>query len=173
MLTLNLFEASDFAEASTCSQAVSPVRTWQASTETQTGLQDREADSGTKCTESSANVAPGIALSKMCLTFGVVGWKPFSRRLPTSGIARNGIRFPLPMQAHRTAGAGFSLLPTPTASQNTKKIRCLAPSEAAGTHGVMLIAAIGHRYPQMIGQYLNPQKVEWMMGYPEDWTKIE
>jgi hypothetical protein len=71
------------------------------------------------------------------------------------------------------------LLPTPTASQDYKPIRPLAPSEANGTHGKMLVGVIGQQQlaqlkAKRIGNerlYLNPQFVQWMMGYPEGWIE--
>lgn len=66
----------------------------------------------------------------------------------------------------------LKMLGTPTASQNYKPIRKLSPSEAKGEHGKALPGSIGEAYPETIGEYINPQFVEWMMGFPEDWTKV-
>jgi hypothetical protein len=67
----------------------------------------------------------------------------------------------------------LSLLATPTASQSYKRIRPLAPSEANGKHGKVLPGSIGENFESYIGKYPNPAFVEWMMGYPENWTKID
>lgn len=66
-------------------------------------------------------------------------------------------------------------LPTPTASQDTKRIRPLIPSEIKQRegkkgHGTMLCGALGERYPSLIGHFIHPEFVEWMMGFPAKWT---
>ena len=49
----------------------------------------------------------------------------------------------------------------------------LAPSEANGKHGKVLPGSLGENFESYIGKYPNPAFVEWMMGYPENWTKID
>lgn len=63
--------------------------------------------------------------------------------------------------------------PTPTASQDWKPVRKLAPSEANGSHGTMLVGAVGDMNPELIGGQLNPQWVEWLMGFPIGWTDLK
>ncbi|MEV2445607.1 hypothetical protein ABNB59_21325, partial [Paenibacillus larvae] len=67
---------------------------------------------------------------------------------------------------------GYSLLPTPTKSQDHKKIRPLAPSEKNGKHGKMLVGVIGDRFPGLIGTYLDPRYQEALMGFPIGWTDV-
>jgi hypothetical protein len=70
----------------------------------------------------------------------------------------------------------IAMLPTPAASQMGKPIRPLAPPEADGSHGTMLVGAIG----QAIGESgesaqrlgLNPEFVEVMMNLPVGWTEL-
>lgn len=62
---------------------------------------------------------------------------------------------------------------TPTASQDHKPVRRLAPSEAAGTHGTMLVGFIGTADPSLCGMYLHPSLSEWLMGFPNGWTDLE
>ena len=66
-------------------------------------------------------------------------------------------------------------LPTPTASQDMKRIRPLIPSEIKQRegkkgHGTMLCGALGERYPSLIGHFIHPEYTEWMMGFPANWT---
>ena len=63
------------------------------------------------------------------------------------------------------------LLPTPTASQDMKPVRQLAPSEEAGDHGTMLCGAIGEEFGIGTGTgfLLNPRFVEMIMGFPPGW----
>ncbi|MNW65898.1 hypothetical protein D3C74_443220 [compost metagenome] len=63
--------------------------------------------------------------------------------------------------------------PTPTASQDWKPIRPLAPSEATGSHGTMLVGAVGNNQPEYVGKQLNPNWVECLMGFPMGWTNID
>jgi hypothetical protein len=44
--------------------------------------------------------------------------------------------------------------------------------EKAGKHGKTIVGDIGDRYPELVGQYLNPSVSEWMMGFPIGWTDI-
>ena len=37
----------------------------------------------------------------------------------------------------------------------------------------MLIAMVGKIYPSLIGKRIHPNFVEWMMGFPEEWTNPE
>lgn len=63
--------------------------------------------------------------------------------------------------------------PTPTVSQDHKLVRPLAPSGANGTHGTMLVGALGQTNPELIGGQLNPMWVEWLMGWPLGWTVLD
>ena len=68
---------------------------------------------------------------------------------------------------------GFVFLASPRASQDFKPIRCLTPTEKQGKHGLTLAASLGLIYPEHIGQYINPQFAEWLMGFPIGWGAIE
>jgi hypothetical protein len=64
--------------------------------------------------------------------------------------------------------------PTPATSQDYKPVRPLIPSEAGGTHGTMLVGAVGDVDPELIGGSLNPDWVEQhLMSLPEGWTRLE
>ena len=64
--------------------------------------------------------------------------------------------------------------PTPATSQDYKPVRRLIPSEAGGTHGTMLVGAVGDVEPESIGGSLNPDWVEQhLMSLPEGWTRLE
>lgn len=65
---------------------------------------------------------------------------------------------------------GYIKLSTPTASQDYKPIRPQIPSEKAGTHGTVLPGSIGRAMPSLIGRAIHPEFVEWMMGFPSEWT---
>ena len=130
-------------------------------------------------------------------------WELFSANLPPSGMTVDGVCYPLrTLERIINENAGFywrtpqardwkgpqgraykgiamdlpaqvQMWPTPAASQAHKKVRALAPSERMGNHGQMTVGAMGDRYPETIGGYLNPVWVEWLMGYPSGWTACE
>ena len=85
---------------------------------------------------------------------------------------RNRFIFQLSVLTETMNDIGYSLLPTPTKSQDFKPIRKLAPSEKNGTHGKMLVGVIGNRFPELIGQYLDPQFQEQLMGFPTGWSDV-
>lgn len=91
---------------------------------------------------------------------------------PTTQCAKGGSSGMSTTDAHSLNS--MFLLPTPTASQDTKPIRPLIPSEANETHGTMLVGAIGDQLGVETGErgVLNPLFVEAMMGLPEGWTDL-
>ena len=79
------------------------------------------------------------------------------------------------------------LWPTPRASPNENRQRKPTPSQLAGKHGMNLATAVNlwptptanrwsglqsHGHNAILGT-LNPQFVEWLMGFPLDWSKID
>ena len=91
---------------------------------------------------------------------------------PRWGMTLDGVAYRHPMSEQIIEETGGGFLPTPTASQDYKPIRKFAPSEKNGTHGRMLVGVIGELYPELVGQYLNPKMVEWLMGFPTGWTDL-
>lgn len=65
---------------------------------------------------------------------------------------------------------GIVKLSTPTASQDFKPIRPQIPSERGGKHGTVLPGSLGAAFPSLIGKRIHPLFVEWMMGFPDEWT---
>lgn len=92
-------------------------------------------------------------------------WK---RRTTRSG--RSVYRLSLSVRAMK--GTGFVYLASPRASQDYKPIRHQAPQEHSGKHGQTLCSSLGIIFPERIGQYINPQFAEWMMGFPIGWGDI-
>jgi hypothetical protein len=91
-------------------------------------------------------------------------------------IERKGMR-PSRAATNRTTGylsEEVTRWPTPATSQDYKPVRPLIPSEAGGTHGTMLVGAVGDVEPESIGGSLNPDWVEQhLMSLPEGWTRLE
>ena len=158
--------------------------------------------SGTKCLELLHRRDPLGLLLKTLLTSSLWGstlvslaWKPratpqgrllfqlqqsvlstegsdvFLLGTPTTNDAKNSLTES--QRNRRTLSA--HLLPTPAASQAHKPLRNMAPSEADGTHGLMLVGAFGDGLEQETGErgWLNPCFVEMMQGFPPGWTSLE
>ena len=131
---------------------------------------------GLNILDLSKNVNPLGLLQKMLLNSLV--FQSSGKYLPTFKrrvTASTRILYELQTQERLTLERGHLWLPTPTATQDTKKIRALTPSETSQKqgkkgHGTMLCGEIGHRYPSLIGHSIHPKYTEWMMGFPENWT---
>jgi hypothetical protein len=92
---------------------------------------------------------------------------------PRSGMTRSGLLWELPMLEQATKEIASGLWGTPTTSQDFKPVRKLAPSEANGTHGTILVGSIGKTHPHLIGRYLKPLVTEYLMGWPIGWTDLK
>ena len=92
---------------------------------------------------------------------------------PRWGSMQNGALYPLPMLVQTISEKESGLWGTPTASQDYKPVRKLAPSEASGKHGTILVGSIGKDHPHLIGRYLMPLVTEWLMGWPLGWTDLK
>jgi hypothetical protein len=95
----------------------------------------------------------------------------YSMTWPKSGTMQNGIAYQLaPLERH-TAGSGCGLLPTPAARDWKGAVRpetLAAKGRNADTNS--LPDAIEYRGED--GR-LNPQFVEWLMGFPIDHTELD
>ena len=99
-------------------------------------------------------------------------------RLPKSGMMQSGLLYQRNSSEHHTKeNVGF-VLPTPAASDVKRKMAspCNLRAKDRG-YGLCLSAQVlVDQQPtpqaQAIGDRLtlNPSFVEWMMGFPEDWT---
>jgi hypothetical protein len=93
--------------------------------------------------------------------------------LPRSGMTRNGLLWDAPNLEQNIKETEFGLWGTPTTSQDFKPVRKLAPSEASGKHGTILVGSIGKEHPHLIGRYLKPLVTEYLMGWPTGWTDLK
>lgn len=96
-------------------------------------------------------------------------------------MTRNGIVFPLEPLARLTRGTGSGSLPTPTVQETVHKSIELTPcgtrryvknadksaNLATNSHKLSL-AELVHVQD---GGPLNPEYVEWLMGFPAGWTE--
>jgi hypothetical protein len=101
-------------------------------------------------------------------------WERFSEPFPRSGTMRNGQCFPRAPWVRHIHGSECSLWPTPTKSLASGG-GCAKEAERA-LKGVTRPS--GHRITLRLtdlvklrdGGLINPQWVEWLMGFPVDWT---
>lgn len=100
--------------------------------------------------------------SQRCL---VEGWAEFSETWPRSGMTRNGIAYQLPTLAHLTDETGCGLLPTPRRSGQSRSWKAYVREFSRGNLEEVLGEA-GY------SGWITRQFVEWMMGFPLDWTLI-
>lgn len=78
--------------------------------------------------------------------------------------------FRLVLSERTMKDTGFVFLASPRASQDMKPIR---PQPNQGKrHGKALNNSLGSIFPAHIGQYINPQFAEWLMGFPLGWADI-
>jgi hypothetical protein len=94
----------------------------------------------------------------------------FLATLPNCGMTQNGKLFQRPRNTPRTLGNEFSLWPTPRASMWKNRKYWLRPS---GNSRKNLEEEVAVRHPELRGQPINLQWLEWLMGFPVGWTEVE
>jgi hypothetical protein len=155
------------------------------------------ATSGLKSCESLARWDP--ASSSWRMSQATFGWDSteFSETLPTSGSMRSGALYGRPMLERLTEESVSSCWPTAAACvaqdgedpETWLKRRELLKEKKKNGNGAGLpltIAGVvftangrldltptGKRSPHTSGLRLNPRFVEWLMGFPGEWTVCE
>ena len=129
------------------------------------------------------------------------GWTLFSESWGRSGMTRNGTAYRLRPLVPRISGTGFSLLPTPNQWDGMRGAESRETKTKRGAGGVNLREAVktwpaptsrdykGGRSSeatqernsrplneviesQAASGSLNPEWVEWLMGFPVGWTDL-
>jgi hypothetical protein len=107
---------------------------------------------------------------------------PFSETWPRSGMTRNGTAFQLQPLAPLTAVTGSGLWPTPDtgamarfgtwpdAEHRTKDGLWTTPAADDTGHRKARYAQGGSALSMQAGGRLNPEWVEWLMGFPIKWS---
>ena len=95
---------------------------------------------------------------------------------PRAGMTRNGIAYQLPPLVRLTDAIDYLLSrhgkpwATPRAGLGDNRNSKIWHREEGAQN---LENQIATRHPELIGQALNPQWVEWLMGFPIGWTDLE
>jgi hypothetical protein len=95
--------------------------------------------------------------------------------LPTSGMTQSGVLYRQPEWEHRIAGNGSSLWPTPTTANwvTSTSVESTREHMAKGEkYSSRIVQAVALAEPTATG-YLNPEWIEWLMGFPIGWTDLE
>jgi hypothetical protein len=181
-------------------QAVSPAKTSQSQDSKREYKTEREAGYGQSAPVllgSFSPDTPSLKTSQTCLMEnGELGLSEFSGTFPRSGMMRSGTVYQLPNLAHITDGIGFGLWPTPTATANQgspsmqeryKRPHFWPTPNASDNRdkGCMEDESVKRRL--RIGKQvglstvvketrqsgtLNPEWVEWLMGFPIGHTDL-
>lgn len=100
--------------------------------------------------------------------------QPSLEILPLSGTTRNGTLFERPLLEHLIVENGCSLWPTPTSAAWTVATSMDAARRMVATRGPSsrLTEEVATTEPESNG-FLNPEWVEWLMGFPPGWTDLK
>ncbi len=116
---------------------------------------------------SSTNSRRRLSLWKMSRRLGPAVQNEWGKNYPAEGMIVDGELYPLKKLEPRTCATdGSSLLPTPSAS-------------SYGTNQGGSAGRVGKKRPGLQtmatqkGGKLCPNFVEWVMGYPPEWTELE
>lgn len=107
----------------------------------------------------------------------IQGLASFLERWPRSGLMRSGIAYRLPGSVRITSGTAFLFWPTPTATDGRRsvlRVASLAKShEKQRLNGAGTNRNLNEVLAAEFGLCLHPKFSEWLMGFPEGWTKID
>jgi hypothetical protein len=141
------------------------------------------ATSGPSTPDSFAHFNPDGSWRKTCQGFPQVtldgSLERFSETWPRAGMTRNGIAYLRPPSAPLTDGTESGSLPTwPTPTSRDHKDGTAQSCRNVPTNG--LLGRVIHQRESLptstaivVSGSLNPTWVEWLMGYPLEWTVLK
>lgn len=151
--------------------AASPVRTLLREAQRKQGFTESVADSGTKWRASLAKYDPVSRSWKTRQRSFLEDSTEYAETWPRWGTVADGECLPLPTLARPTNESGYFLLPTvtkcwsergPGLSNNMENLRM---SRGSTELTLDLIEVLGWRWPLSF--------IEWMMGFPLGWTRLQ
>ena len=128
--------------------------------------------SGRSLCDLSENCGRGTLLAKMLMASYQQYMSPYAPTWKKKVTKSGRSVYRLTLSVRTMKDTGFVSLASPRASQDFKPIRKQTPQEHVGKHGQALCSSLGIIFPERIGQYINPQFAEWMMGFPLGWGGI-
>lgn len=142
-----------------------PVRT-SATQDLGLELRERAADYGKNTPDLLAKYDPDTFSWKTQQHCLIEGLESFSGTWPRSGMMRNGIAYQLPPLVRVTDVTEFGFWPTPMVADSVggvqKNILTKRPSGARRQINLR----------DVLGGRPNPTWLEWLMGFPENWTEL-
>jgi hypothetical protein len=149
------------------------VRTFQPP-EKERVLMENDLDFGKNTPDLLAIYDPDTQLWRTSQASFIEDLDVYSATWPKSGMTRSGKCYQQPPLVHRISEKESSswptpvkLYPTPTASE------AIHPGQTVHKQGSQLHLAVVVNRNEAISGQLNPQWVEWLMGYPDGWTDLE
>lgn len=160
-------------------------------------LPESAAASGTSSTGSLTKSSRATRSSKTSQPFGLKDWTTYSGRSLRSGMTRNGTVYPLQPLALLTDATESGLWPTPRAqdSKHGAATDWELTTDHAGTVGSLRVQVVKRMWPTpdasphkyrlqgdsqqsrslngIHGGKLNPAWVEWLMGFPLEYTALK
>ena len=122
--------------------------------------------------ELSEKLSRSMLLEKMLMGYYQQYMSPYAPTWKKKTTKYGRTVYRLAVSERTMKDTGFVFLASPRASQDFKPIRKQTPKEHNGKYGQALCSSIGIICPERIGQYINPQFAEWMMGFPIGWGDI-
>jgi len=126
------------------------------------------ADCGRNFPALLAKYDPSSSSWKIPLCLFQGEWALFSETWPRWGMMRNGECWVRIMSAHLTKENASGLWPTPT-KHNAKE----QDSPAEATRNTPTLCHLARGGDKTQPRWLNPQWVEWLMGWPIGWTDLQ
>lgn len=109
--------------------------------------------------------------SQRCL-FG--GWTEFSASWPRAGTMQNGSAYQRQPLVHTTTETGFSFWPTARAqARGSSRNRVQDRNHNYNIEDWCHILLVKAGWSETTGLKMNPEWLEWWMGFPHQWTLIE
>ena len=134
---------------------------------------ESEADYFLRSCDLSEKYVQNLFFSKTSQPLELGDLIPSSKNLPMHGMIVDGRCYQHRISERYIKERDGFFLPTLTASQASKPIRSPSPSRLKKNHGYDLQDKIGELHPKLIGMRINPQFLEWMMGFDLEWTELK
>jgi hypothetical protein len=148
--------------------------------ESEQGLMGNDQDYGLNTSEPFAHLDLDSSLWRMFQgSLLTLTWDEYLENWPRAGLMQNGIAYQLPALEPSTGGIGCSSWPTPrTAMARTFMLEPMATWKRQTEEATFwnledeLYSHACQLGLNLTNLCVSPRWVEWMMGYPENWTQL-